>query len=285
MRSSSCVLGVFAIASLAACSVSTTSNSITFKTQKEFVDSSQPKKTSTAAWNGEPITISNDGVNPLTGTGGIVITVDPNATNITAQAIFSARADDDAHKSEADASIADAIATFQISEGSSFNIKCGHGQAHGTSGVATSGCKLLTVTIPPGAADKAHTLSVGDGNGGISFSGAVYAKSLTVTENGEGDVDVKVNPVTDANVVVTGDNAVSVGLPADFSSKMITLNVGGESDANSAAAKARIITTDFPDMVNGAAYPSSGATATAAAQINVQTKGLLDDYTVTLKKL
>jgi hypothetical protein len=285
MRSSNvCVLGVFAIASLAACSVSTTGNSITFKTQTEFVDSSQAPKTSTAAWNGEPITISNDGVNPLTGTGGIVVNVDPTATNISVKAIFSARADDNAHKDEADASIADAIGTFQLTEGGSFNIKCGHGQAHGTSGVATSGCKLLTVTIPAGSATQPHTLSIGDGNGGISFSGSVYASKLTVTENGQGDVSVKVNPVTDANIVVTGSNAVKVAVPSDFSSKVVTLNVGGESDANSAAAKARIITTDFPDMVNGGSYPTSGATATAAAQLNVQTTGLLDDYTVTIAK-
>lgn len=285
MRSSSVfVLGIVGVASLAACSVSTTSNSITFKTQKEWMDSSQPAKATTADWNGEPITINNDGVNPLTGTGGVEIKVDASATKVTAKALFAARADDDAHKSEADASIADAIQTFQVTEsGGAINIKCGHGNAHGTSGVATSGCKLLTVTIPAGTATMPHKLTVGDGNGGITFSGpAVYASKLTVTESGLGDVLVKVNPVKDARVVATGDNTVNVALPASFSSKMITLNVE-ESDATK--AKARIDTSAFSGLENGKSFPTSGATADAASEINVQSEGLLDDDKVILSKL
>lgn len=274
------MFGVVGIVALSACSVSTTGNSITFKTQKEFVDSSQPAKTSTAAWNGESITITNDGVNPPTGDGGIVVNVDPAATQITAQAVFSARADDDAHKEEANSSIRDAIGTFTITEGGEFKIECHHGQAHGTSGVATSGCKLLTVSIPAGTTAKPMKLTVGNGNGDIKFQGSVVASSVKVDNNGTGDVSVNVTPTAGATITVTGENAVAVAVPSTFSATQVILNVN-EDDAKKAAA--RIITTDFPGMESGKSYPVAGATAGAAAELNVQSKGLLDDYTVTVQ--
>lgn len=262
-----------------ACSVSTTDNSITFKTQPEYVDSSQPAKTSAADWAGEEITINNDGVNPLTGTGGVEITVDPNATKITASAVFAARADTEA---EAQESIRDAIGTFNISEGGSFAVSCKHGGTHGTSKSASSGCKLLRVTIPAGTEQQPVRLTVGSGIGGIRFNGAVTASYLKVDENGVGDVDVKVTPVKGAEIIVTGENVVSVSVPSDFSAEQVVLNVNEQDDVK---AKARIITTDFPGMESGKPFPADGATANAARTLNVQSKGLLDDYTVTIRRL
>jgi hypothetical protein len=286
MRSSNVsVLGVFAIASLAACSVTTTGNSITLKTQTEFVDSSQAPKTATADWNGEKITVNKEGQSAVKGTGGIVVTVDPNATKVSAKAIFVAYADDDAHKSDADASIADALGTFTLTESAgAITITCGHGGSHGTSSADKSGCKLITLTIPPGSATTPHDLNLGDGNGGISFVGAPYASHLAATENGTGDIDVKVNPTKDARVVVTGDFDVTLSLPADFQSNLITLNIDDPAVATAAERAPYLDTTAFPDLENGKSYPTAGVTSADAAQeINAWMKSTVGK--LTLKKL
>lgn len=277
-------LGSSAVLALAAftgvgCSVSTIENGIQFKTVPEYVDSKQPAKTSTKAWMGEEIEIKNNGVNPLTGTGGIQITVDPAATNISVSAIFAGRADTEA---EAQQSIADAIATLQIvEEASKFIISCGNGATHGTSKAASSGCKLLKVTIPSGSATTPLTLKVGSGSGDVSFSAPVVVSDLVVDNNGLGTTDVKATPVKGARIIVTGEDAVSVALPSDFAADQVVLNVepgAGDTDEQTAA---RIVTTDFPGMASGKAYGTAG---TGAAELNVQTKGVFDDDTVTIKR-
>ena len=77
-------------------------------TQTQFEDSSQPAKTSTKDWNGEAITINNDGVNPVTGSSGVEVNFSSTATKITAQAVFAAHADDD-KEADAKAAIKDAV--------------------------------------------------------------------------------------------------------------------------------------------------------------------------------
>ncbi len=254
-------------------------------TQTAFVDDGQPAKVSTRDWAGEPISIVNDGINPLVGTGGVEVKVDAAATKITAKASFSATADDD-KKSDADLSIRDALATFVVEESANgFVIKCGHGGAHGTSTVAASGCKLLTVTIPAGSVAKPHSLTVGNGAGsvrvGLENAGGIgFFKGLTVDNNGLGEVSVRANTVKDAKVVLTGDDAVQAELPAAFSAKTVTFTVD-EDDAAKVAA--RIITTAFPGMVSGSPYPVAGATADAAELLNVTSQGPFASDTITIK--
>lgn len=275
------IVGVLGFATLAACSVSTTDNSITFKSKKEWVDSTQPAKASVAGWNGEPITITNGGVNPLLGTGGVAVTVDPSATKITVSADFAARAD---VESDAQDSIRDAIATLKIDESNGkFEVSCGHGQARGSADMASSGCKLLKVTIPAGSTDKPLDLTIGNGMGDITISGPATVSKLLIDNNGSGGaVDVKVIPVKGASVTVTGEDAVSVAVPADFSAESVVLTV---KESDPAKAAARIITSDFPGMEINQPYPTSGAGANAAALLNVQSKGVFDSDTVTIKKL
>lgn len=273
------VLGTFGLLALAAqgCSVETIDNGIQIKTVPEFTDSNEPAKTSTKAWAGEAIEINNGGVNPLTGTGGVQVTVDSSATNITVSAVFAARADVEA---EAKQSIEDAKATLQIAEtDGKFSISCGHGGAHGSSKVAASGCKLLKVTIPAGSASQPLDLKVGSGNGDLTFNGTPVVSNLVVDSNGQGDVKVSAEPVQGARIVVTGENVVVVSLPSDFAADQVVLNAEGASTAEELAA--RIITTDFPGMESGKGFGTAGA---GASELNVQTKGLLDDYTVTIKK-
>ena len=285
MRSSLVVLvgiagAVSLAAALPACSLTCDGNSCTAKTVPEFVDSSQPQKTAAADWAGEEIVIENDGVNPLTGLGGIEILVDQTAARVAASAVFAARADVEA---DAKLSIADAIQTLQVTGGSgnSFNVKCGHGNARGTSGVAASGCKLLRVTIPGGSDAQPVRLKVGSGNGDIKFagSGTLIASNLVVDSNGSGDVQVKVRPVKDASIVITSEFGATVALPSNFSSQSVVLTVD-TTDPNEIAS--RINTSAFSGLVTNQPYPTTGATADAAKVINITAKGLLDG-TLTLQ--
>jgi hypothetical protein len=252
-------------------------------TQTQFEDSSQPAKTSVMDWTGQPIKITNDGVNPLSGNGGVEVTAAAGTTKISVTAIFAAHADDD-KKADADATIKDALATLIIAESANgFAITCGHGKAHGTSNVAGSGCKLLRVTIPAGSATQPLDLTVGGGNGDIRVgqSGDTpTVKNLLVDNNGSGDVAVRTSTVPDATVDVRGGNAVTVALPSDFSSKTVALIVN-ESDATKAFAR---LHTDFTGLISGKPYPLAGATVTAIASLSVKSDGLLDDDTLTISK-
>jgi hypothetical protein len=253
-------------------------------TQTQFEDSTQPAKTSVMDWAGQPITITNGGVNPLSGEGGVEVTSSASATKITVSAIFAAHADDD-KKADADATIKDAIATLVIEESAnSFKITCGQGNAHGSSNVAGSGCKLLRVTIPAGSVTQPLDLTVGNGNGDIKVAQSAdipFVKNLLVDDNGAGDVFVNTNPVPDAKLEIRGEFALTVGLPSDFSTKMVAFNVN-EPDATKAFAR---LHTAFDGMITGSPFPLTGATATAVASLSIKSGGLLDDDTITINKL
>lgn len=252
-------------------------------TQTQFEDSTQPAKTSVMDWTGQPIKITNDGVNPLSGNGGVEVTTSANTTKITVSAVFAAHADDD-KKADADATIKDALATLVIQESANgFVVTCGHGNAHGTSNVAGSGCKIIRVTIPAGSATQPLDLTVGAGNGDIHVaqSGDVpFVKNLLVDNNGLGEVLVKTNTVPDATIDIRGERAVAIALPSDFSTKAVTLTVN-EEDPTKALAR---LHTDFPGLISGSPYPVSGATATAIASLSMKSNGPFDDDTITISK-
>jgi hypothetical protein len=279
MRSSSLALFGSALVVLATAS----GCRIEAHTQTQVEDSTQPAKTSVMDWTGQPINITNAGVNPLSGEGGVEVTASASATKITVSAVFAAHADDD-KKADADATIKDAIATLVIEESANgFNITCGHGNAHGSSNVAGSGCKLLRVTIPAGSATQPLDLTVGNGNGDIKVgqSGDVqFVKKLLVDDNGSGDVSVNTNTVADATLEIRGENALTVGLPSDFSTKAVTFNVN-EDDPMKAFAR---LHTAFDGMISGSPYPLAGASATAVASLSIKSGGLLDDDTITVSK-
>lgn len=281
MRSSS--LAMFGAVGLLL--VSASACRIEAHSQTAFEDSTQKQKVSAGDWAGQPIQIENGGINPLGGTGGVEVKVDANATKITTDATFSATADDD-KRADADLSIRDALATWVIEESPNLiTIKCGHGQAHGTSPQAASGCKILRVTIPAGTALQPHNLKVGNGNGsirvGLAEAGGVpFVKNLTVDNNGLGAVNVRANPVKDANLVITSEREAQVALPAAFSAKSVLFTFTDEDVP--AKVVARTIVTGFSGMVSGSAYPTAGATADAAAALNVTSKGPFSDDTITI---
>ncbi|MDB4944086.1 MAG: hypothetical protein JWP97_3620 [Labilithrix sp.] len=236
-------------------------------------------------WTGQPITIENAGINPLGGTGGVEVKVDPAATTIKAEATLSALADDD-KEPDARASLDDVAQTLQITEsGGVLSVTCGHGQAHGTSGVAGSGCKILRVTIPAGSAVTAHRLTVGNGMGdvriGLAEAGTYpYVQSLAVNNNGLGDVNVRVSPVDNAGVLaLKGGGALAVALPSSFSAQKVTFIVD-EDDQE--AARARIVASGFAGMQSGLPYPATGASATAAQELTVTSTGPFASDTITV---
>ena len=282
MRTSSSRFSFFCAASVLL--VSASGCRIEAHTQTQFEDNTQPAKTSTKDWTGEKITVKNDGVNPVTGSSGVEVTFSATATKITAQAVFAAHADDD-KEADAKAAIKDAVGTFVIEEtASGFTIKCGHGNSHGSAGVAGSGCKKLSVTLPAGSATQALDLTVGGGNGdmNVGSSGeAPYVSNLLLDNNGSGDVSVRARPVKDGVVVVTGGFAVAVGLPADFSAGQILFTT---PDPDPVKANARVHADAFPGMASGSPYPVAGSTADAAKSLNVQSKGGGPDDTVTITK-
>lgn len=281
MRSSLVLVGAVGVVLLAsACRLEA-------HTQTAYEDSTQPAKTATRDWNGEAITIQNDGINPLNGTGGVEVKVDSTATRISVAATFSALADSD-KKSEADLAIRDAIGTMVIEESANgFNIRCGHGQAHGTAGVAGSGCKILRVTIPAGTAAKPHDLTVSNGNGSIRVgladagNAAPYVRKLLIDNNGLSEVNARLQPVAGADLTITGESDVHVALPATFSSQKVTLTV---DETDNAKIGARLRLADFPGLKNGFPYPEAGATADAVANLNVQSKGPFSSDTITISK-
>ena len=283
MRSSSFVTSAM-FAAVGVLLVTASGCRIEAHSQTSFEDTRQPAKVSTKDWAGEPIVIENAGVNPLSGTGGVEVKVDAAATKITAEATFVATADDD-KEADAKLSIADAVRTLVIEESpNGITVRCGHGAAHGTSNVGASGCKILRVTIPAGSATKPHDLKIGGGNGairvGLAEAGGIpFVKGLIVDNNGLGDVRVRANPVKDANIVITGDDAIAVALPSAFSAAKVTFTVD-ETDAAKIAA--RINTSAFPGMVSGASFPAAGPTAEAAAVLNVNNKGPFSSDTITI---
>ncbi len=280
MRSSSFALfgtAVVAVFAAAGCRIEA-------HTQTAFEDQSVPAKSSTKAWAGEEITIDNGGINPLGGTGGVEVKVDPAATGVTINATISALADDDKPE-DARLNRADVLQTYQIVEGAGkWEVKCGHGAGHGTSGVAGSGCKILRVTIPPGTALQPHNLTVGNGNGsirvGLADAGAApYVKNLSVDNNGLSEVSVRVNPVAGGKLVIVGESDVSVALPTAFSAQKVVFTVD-ESDPTKAGARIRV--PGFAGMVGGSAYPVAGATADAVTELNVLSKGPFSSDTLTI---
>jgi len=252
-------------------------------TQTQFEDSSHPAKTSVMDWTGQPISIINDGVNPVTGDNGVEVTAAANTTKITVSAVFAAHADDD-KKDDANASIADALATLTIDESANgFNVHCGHGNSHGSSAAAGSGCKLLRVTIPAGTTAQPLSLTVGSGNGDTKVGQGgdpLFVKTLQVSGNGAGDVTVRATPVPDATLDIKGEFEVAVQLPSDFSSKAVTLTVN-EDDPMKAFAR---LHTEFPGLISGSPYPTTGATPTAIASLTVNSTGLLESSTLDITK-
>lgn len=255
MRKSVAWIGMSGLLALtAACSVS-----VSAKTQTKFTYPDETR-TDTAAWTGQAIKISNDGVNPNINGDLQVVSDGTNTVSATGGIVAYA---DDTDKASADLTAADAIQSFTLTnDGSTITIHCGHGNAHGSAGAAGSGCLHLTVHLPTGTSAQALNVTVESGNGPVDISGPIVG-TLNVNSTGSGDVNAALTPgVGSANQIVGGD-AVTVALPADFAADLVQLD--------SAADPKAIDSSAFPDVVNGQGRGQKGA---GAASIKVGSTGI-----------
>ena len=233
----SLLLGLGA-AALSACSISTTPNSVTIKTQPEF-DGAAVTKTATRDWTNESIEIEN-------ANGDIIVRGVPGLTKITVTATPFARADKEL-EADAQATLADVVSSITIDESNGrFYVHCNTGSSHGTSASGNSGCHAFTVQVPAGSATAGLALKATAHNGDIiasNLSAAAGQQLLVLSGNGSasasgitggakvhtenGDVKASITP-TQGSVIETStkNGDVTLSLPADFSADVIQFKIG-----------------------------------------------------------
>ena len=262
MRSSLFALGgLFAVAALSACSITSSDGVLTIKTQTKYNEDNVARE-APAAWAGEKIVIDAAGVGAAIGRSGIEIHYDSSATTVRASASLVGYADAD-DKPSADASIVDAKGTYAITTaGGTTTVACGHGSEHGTSKSGNSGCQLIIVTVPGGSSALPISVKGLSGNGDVTVTGhGAIMGSLEINAQ-NGDIDV----IADANLgssvsAKSANGDVTIHLPATFSADKINLVADDPFDP----AVPDIVTSSFPTLVNGASYGTAGTGATLIA--------------------
>ena len=277
--------GVIGILS-SACSVSTSPNSITFKTQTKYLGENQTKE-ATAAWNGEEITVDNKN-------GDVLVQGDSTTTKIfvTAKPFAFADGKDETKgttgEPDAQAALRDVIASIAIEESAGkISIHCGQANGnHGSAAQGTTGCDAFTVHVPQGSATKGLTLSsvaqngsntatnlyaadgaqikIGSGNGSVTATGITGGANL---KSDNGDLVASVTPTQGSVVeVTTGNGDITLSLPTDFAADKVSLTAGG-----------KVSVEGFTDLTAGST--SRGNAGTGAASITA-TASSLGDLTV-----
>jgi hypothetical protein len=233
---------------------------VTVKTQTKYVGDQPVTKSASRSY------AATDAIEIENANGDVVVQGVPNLDKITVSTKVFSFAD---VKGDADAAIADVVASIAIDESAGkFYIHCNTAKTgHGSAANGTTGCEGFTVQVPSGAATTPLALKATAHNGQISASGLVGSASIH-TDNGDATAGISTAP--GAVIEVSSGNGDSVlAVNADFSADVIVLTPGGPG-----AAK---ITTDFPD-IDQATSPHKAAGG--AKSITVQA----DNGTVTLKK-
>jgi hypothetical protein len=204
---------------------------VTVKTKTRFVD--QGTASAPAAWTGGPISINSQGVG-VAENGGVTVNVDPAATSITASARFLSMAFE---KADADAAIADVKASFAITTDSSgtTNVVCNHGQTHGGADSGSSGCELLTVTIPPGAAGKLVNITVLSGNGDMNLNlSSASISNIAANQNGTGDIIAALPATQGGTISLVSQQAgdVTATMPQNFAADKVILSADADKVSN-----------------------------------------------------
>jgi hypothetical protein len=235
MRATGLALITAVMALAAGCSVSTTENSITLKTQKKYIGPEE-SRTASADYAGEEINVGN-------ANGDLIVESDSSTTKIVATMKPVAYADDDAHKSDAEANQAQVIDSFKLTEESGkITITCGQGRGVNTSKRETSGCENLRVRVPAGKGIKLVAIA---NNGSVNANGLAAAEGASLrikSENGSvnatvtggaeissdnGDVTVSSTPTKGSTVAIeTGNGDINLSLPSDFSADSISFSAG-----------------------------------------------------------
>lgn len=257
--------GLMVSASVTACNITTNPDgTITIKPPTEFVSDQRPQKE--AAYTGQAIEVLNDGPNPALGVT-FTVTGSATATKVSAAAVISSQgeAGDTENAGKANA---EALESFTVSEvGGKIVVKCGHSSKdYGSIKQASTGCKSLVVTVPAGDATKPLNLVVKAGNGDVTVTGVMG--SVLVEASGSGAATVSATPVVGSVISVAAEDDATLSLPASFAADIVTLAADEAKD---------IITTDFPELKNGAAFGTPGS---GAKSISVKCTGLLGKATI-----
>jgi hypothetical protein len=285
MRTSPVSVLSFGVISLivSACSVSTSPNSITFKTQTKYTGENQTKE-ALAAWNGEDIAVDNKN-------GDVLVQGDSTTTKIFVTAKPFAFADGkDAAKGttgepDAQAALKEVIASIVIEEtAGKISIRCGQANGnHGSAAQGTTGCDAFTVHVPQGSATKGLVLSsvaqngsntatnlyaadgeqikVGSGNGSVTATGITGGANIKADN---GDLIASITPTKGSVVEInTGNGDINLSLPADFSADKISFTAGQT-----------VTVSGFSDLT--ATSTSRGTAGTGAASITATASSLGD---------
>jgi hypothetical protein len=209
---------------------------VTVKTKTRFVGDTAVVKT--ALWTGGAIKVNVAGVGAAVN-GGVTVNVDPTATGVTATARMVALAFE---KADADASIADATNTVNVSTDSSgvLNVVCDHGGTHGGSDSGSSGCELVTITIPAGSSTKGLDLTILSGNGDMNLQLAgAFITNLGTNQGGTGNIIATLPATLGGNISLVSEQAgdVTATMASAWSADQVVINADPDKIVNSAGAK------------------------------------------------
>jgi hypothetical protein len=232
------------------------------KTKTRYVEPNITQ-TDTADWTGQPINIRIEGVG-VSVNGGVRVVADASVTKVTATARFLAMAFED-EKSNADQSIVEAKATFQITNTpSGITVSCGHGGAHGSSNAGESGCELAEIRVPAGTAQQKLNITVAGGNGDVDVNlGSATITNVGVNNNGSGATTASIPSTVGANVSLVSNKSgdITVTLPSNWAADKVTL----QADADK-------ITNAFADLTTYDGTTGRGAQGTGLADLKVTSK-------------
>lgn len=211
------------------CSVQATVKTKTRFQEPNVAPSSEP----TEAWAGEKIVVRDEAAGVISGTA-LTIKVDAAATKVTASATTVAMANND-DEASAKLTLADVKGTFKIvKEGDVWNVVCGHGSAHGSSGSGESGCNNLTVTIPAGSDAQKIALEAYVGNGDVNIDiASVTLETLGVNAK-NGTLTVRAPTTKGSSISLVGEENCDVALsvPSSFSADKIELFADADKITN-----------------------------------------------------
>lgn len=254
--------GLIALAA-SGCSVSSTADSITLKSQTKFSEANVTRD-ATNAWAGEKIVVDITGPSGAISSGdiGIKVQYDASATKVSANARIVAFADKE-DESSAQQSIVDVKGNYAITTaGGVTTVSCKPSGGHGSSGSGTNGCEYIIVTVPAGSTAQPVSVKALSNNGDITITGHGAITGATEANAQNGDIDCTVDANQGSSVAVKSANGdVTVRLPSNFAADKIDLVADDPIDP----AVPDIVTTAFPDVQNGAGRGTAGTGATRIA--------------------
>lgn len=216
------------------CSVSTTDNSITFKTQKKHIGAEQ-SKAAAADYTDQEIQVTNSN-------GDVIVESDSGTTKVSVTMKPVAYYDDD-KIDDARAVQEQVVSTFQLTEGDGkIIISCGQAKSQvGSSGTTTSGCEGLRVKVPT----KGVKVAMISRNGSVSANNLTAADGYTLdirADNGSlnatvtgsakvfsdnGDVTLNATPTKGSTLSAeTGNGDITLSLPSNFAADVIAFSAG-----------------------------------------------------------